>query len=157
MRYVAHCFVLLVCIGHTFAQGQVTVTNAGDRELKFTARRLRISIDNLKTARDILKETIQLAVRLDSLPPHSISALAQTAIRVDRKNAASWLPQLYLSFELANRFEEELAIYALELARSLVPLVENTNERSWKLISLDVHRARAFEKYLKTGSGRAFF
>lgn len=81
-----------------FAQGRVTVeTPNDDRELKFAARRLRVPPENLKKARALLPETLQLARTLEHLAPQGLSSLAYAIVRIEPAKAPTLLHELYTS------------------------------------------------------------
>lgn len=96
MKPLARVLLFSLFIYNAFAQGRVTVeTPNNDRELKFAARRLRVPPENLKTARALLNEAIQLVRTLDRLPPQSLSSLGYAIVRIDRAKAPALLEELY--------------------------------------------------------------
>lgn len=91
------CFILVSFTPNPLlpAQTSVEVKVPGQRELKFAARRLRVDPDKLKIARALLEEAVQLALRREEVDTRELRRLAQTLVRVNRKEASKYLERLY--------------------------------------------------------------
>ena len=71
------------------------------RELKRSAHRLRMGVEQLKNARQALREATELAMRLDPAPSHQFASLGASWLDLDRSRAAEKLESLYNSLRSA--------------------------------------------------------
>lgn len=77
------CFQLQV-----FAQqSQVVFVNSSSKELKRTAHRLRIPVNQLKNAREALQEATNLAIKTEPPPINQLSNLVRAWQNINRSNA----------------------------------------------------------------------
>jgi tetratricopeptide (TPR) repeat protein len=65
------------------------------RELKRSAHRMHIGVEQLKNARQTLREATDLLLRLESVPPHSFSSIGQMWVEIDRSRAGEKLESLF--------------------------------------------------------------
>jgi hypothetical protein len=98
MRYAGLALVVLCCwaapSSHAYQEGKLTVVSATPKELKRSAHRLRIPVEQLKNVRTLLREATDLAVRLDPAPAH-LSNLARVWVLANRPEAVSAIRSMY--------------------------------------------------------------
>jgi tetratricopeptide (TPR) repeat protein len=85
-----YCLILFFAFFqfHAFAQQpRVVLVNSSSKELKRTARRLRITVEQLKNAREALEEATDLAETIDPLPISQISNLMRFWQNLDKSKA----------------------------------------------------------------------
>lgn len=136
-----HCFrafTILFCIvclpGPVVpGQGRVVEIASQGKDLKRTARRLRIGVEQLKNARDALQEATDLARH--SLEPSVFSQLPQGWIRLNRAKSPSVLEDLFGWLRVSVRNAPDAQAYqrGSSAARSLLS----------SLATLDSERAAA--------------
>jgi hypothetical protein len=68
-------------------QSQVVFVNSSSKELKRTAHRLRIPVDQLRKAREALQEATNLAIKTDPPPVNQLSNLVRSWQNINRSNA----------------------------------------------------------------------
>jgi hypothetical protein len=68
-------------------QSQVVFLNSSSKELKRTAHRLRISVDQLKNAREALQEATNLAIKTEPPPINQLSNLVRAWQNINHSNA----------------------------------------------------------------------
>ncbi|HEY3132856.1 MAG TPA: hypothetical protein VGL91_25615 [Acidobacteriota bacterium] len=98
LRLVFPLFVLSLIspFPPALAQGpRVVVTSIGDRDLKRTAHRLRISTSQLKHARQALQEATSLAGRVNGNDYWQLGQLGQLWIQLDRSKAAGAIESIF--------------------------------------------------------------
>ncbi len=127
----------LTFLSATLSVGQ-TVVSFGDstKELKRTARRLRISVENLRNARAALKEATTLAQR--STDTAVISQLATSWTRLDKARAPEALENLYAWMRTSAQGATDILTYqrcrssAQSLLRALAPLDSDRAVALWR-------------------------
>ncbi len=117
------------------AQGlRVVVSSVGDRDLKRTAHRLRISTGQLKHAREALQEATSLAGRINGQDYWQMGQLAHLWIQLDRSGAARAIDSLFENLRSAAISAPDDATYqqACNVAQGVVSA----------LTQLDLQRAQ---------------
>jgi tetratricopeptide (TPR) repeat protein len=128
----AACFGMLAGSSHgqeSSAQMQVIkVEMARSRDLRRTAHRLRIGIEQLTHARTALREATDLALRQDPPAVSDYSSIARLWVQLDRRDAQAMIASLIGDLCDAAQAAEDLASYrkcttlALQLLSMLVDL-----------------------------------
>lgn len=90
LRVFCVCFVFSNCLA---AQG-VVVLNSSSKELKRTAHRMRIPVDQLKHARETLQEATDLAKKIQPRPTEHYFNLAQGWVNLDKSRSAAMIESL---------------------------------------------------------------
>src|SRR5688572_11904152 len=112
------------------------VVDSREKELKRTAYRLRIPVEQLRNARRALEEATETAERLQPSPPNEVSSLGRLWLYTNRSAALARLESL--GAKLHDRAEQstESAVYhsATSAAWSLL----------WAVVELDAGRAIDF-------------
>jgi hypothetical protein len=86
-RLLAVVTTLVLVAAASLAQPRVTVQRTGDRELKRTAHRLHIPVEQLRNARAALDEATTLARRIDPAPISDLWSLASAWIELNPARA----------------------------------------------------------------------
>jgi hypothetical protein len=111
-RAISALFALGLLAAVSRAQeGRVIVEQAGSKELKRTAHRLRIPADQLKNARAVLREATELARKLDSAPAQAYPQLGEAWIQLNRSQAAATIDVLYSHLRTAAAKSQDLQTY----------------------------------------------
>ncbi len=83
-----HCTPLLLLLAlfpeYIFARGQIEIVSAESKELKRTALRLRISVQQLKNARSTLQSATELAWTMDPVPYNQFRSIGSLWSRLHR-------------------------------------------------------------------------
>ena len=82
------CCIALPCFAE---KPGVVIANSPSKELKRSAHRLRIPVEQLKNAREVLEEAADLIPRIDPYPVEQLSYLLQTCEQVNRPKAKPML------------------------------------------------------------------
>ena len=92
-------------------QGKLTVVNDSSKELKRSAHRLHIPVERLRNARSALRETTDLALRLDPAPHEGFANVANLWRQLDRKAAPTIFDDLFRELCNAAAGATEDAVY----------------------------------------------
>ncbi len=68
-------------------QPRVVFVNSAEKELKRTAHRMRIPVDQLKNAREALQEATDLATKIEPAPISQLSSIASSWTNINRSKA----------------------------------------------------------------------
>lgn len=127
------CFVLVV-VPLLFASALAQSTS---KELKRTAHRLRIPVEQLKNARAALQEATDLSRRLSPVPMMLLSQMGDAWIQLDRSKASSAIESIYTQLSDSAAKSTSFAAYqqATGAAQGLMgPLADLDPDKALQLI-----------------------
>ena len=139
-----HLLLLCLCLG-MFASpassqekgGRVEVVKPQD--LKRTAHRLRISVEQLANARTALREATDLALRLDPPVLSDYGSLARLWIQLDRKSAREMIGLMIAQLSRNAQAAEDLESYRKHSSQAqqlLIALLELDPEKAMQIVEL---------------------
>ncbi len=108
----AYLTLAILCSLALAQDGKVTVVNTESRDLKRTARRLRICVDRLKNARTALEEANNVAKRIDPVPASQIVAIGTYWVMLDRSRAVEKMADLLAVLRKSAQAAKELSVYS---------------------------------------------
>ncbi len=146
-----------------FAQSPKVVTaSTTSKELKRTAHRLRIPVDQLKNARQALQEATDLVSRIDPSPTDQLNSLAQSWQNLNRSKSKSIISSFIqdLRFKAAQSANYSSYQRATSAAMSLIQLTaESDYEKAMEMIrgwpDPPASLGEAAVNYLKTMESQA--
>ncbi len=106
------CLSLAFLLAPALAQeGKVIVEQSGSKELKRTAHRLHIPQEQLKNARSVLQEAMELARRLDPVPASSLQQIGDSWVQLNRSQAPGAIESLYALVRISAAKASDLQNY----------------------------------------------
>ena len=124
MKLAVGCFTFaLLCSTAPAQGGKVTVVNTESRDLKRTARRLRVCVDRVKNARVALQEATDVAKRIDPVPASEMAGLGTHWVMLDRSKAAEKITDLLSVVRKSAQTAKALSVYSNSTAAAGMLLV----------------------------------
>jgi hypothetical protein len=112
-KVLVACLSLVILCGTAQAQeGKVIVVNTESKDLKRTARRLRVCVDRVKNARVALQEATDVAKRIDPVPASEMAGLGTYWVMLDRSKAVEKITDLLSVVRKSAQTAKELSAYS---------------------------------------------
>ena len=138
LRFVGGPLVAAALIGTTLSVsfGQIEVVDPTSRDLKRTAHKVRMTIEQLKNARAALQEATELARDMEPVPTHQISSLGGHWIRLHPTKAPREIESLLdhlRPLAKESRNEQDYSRYTAAAKRLLNDLVKVDENKAFDL------------------------
>jgi hypothetical protein len=116
--------------------GKVIIVNAGAKELRRTAHKMRIPVEQLKNARSALQDAIDLVKKMDPYPTDQLMNLSQNLVQLNRPKAKSILQGFVQNLRLKAEAASDAQTYQTATSSAMLIMQVNSIFEQGELLDM---------------------